>query len=110
MNREFRRYLGYAIGEILLVVAGIFIALQIDTWYQERKEQANLRTYLEGIADDIAGDVQRLEQLKQTRLKTAIEAREALFSLGTVDYLDLWLDEDTVRRVSPVISRRLSTQ
>jgi|TARA_R110002020_G_scaffold396281_1_gene606303 sensor domain CHASE-containing protein len=34
---KFSRYLLYAIGEIILVVIGILIALQINTWNEERK-------------------------------------------------------------------------
>ena len=33
----FRKYLLYAIGEILLVVIGILIALQINNWNEEKK-------------------------------------------------------------------------
>jgi len=32
-----RKYLLFAIGEILLVVIGIFIALQVNNWNEERK-------------------------------------------------------------------------
>jgi len=32
-----RKYLLYAIGEILLVVIGILIALQVNNWNEERK-------------------------------------------------------------------------
>ena len=31
-------YLRYAVGEILLVVIGIIIALQINNWNEERKD------------------------------------------------------------------------
>lgn len=34
------RYLKYAIGEIILVVIGILIALQINNWNEARKIQA----------------------------------------------------------------------
>ena len=34
-----RKYLVYAIGELLLVVLGILIALQINTWNEQRKER-----------------------------------------------------------------------
>ena len=34
-----RKYLIYAIGELLLVVLGILIALQINTWNEQRKER-----------------------------------------------------------------------
>ena len=33
------KYARYAIGEILLVVVGILIALQINTWNEERKNK-----------------------------------------------------------------------
>lgn len=36
------KYLKYAIGEILLVVIGILIALQINNWNEERKVQNKL--------------------------------------------------------------------
>ena len=38
MNNEFRKYLGYAVGELLLVIVGILVALQIDNWNEDRKE------------------------------------------------------------------------
>jgi hypothetical protein len=48
-----RRYLLYAIGEILLVVIGILIALQVNTWNENRKianeEQAILVRLLEDL-------------------------------------------------------------
>ena len=34
------KYLLYALGEILLVVIGILIALQIDNWNREKQERA----------------------------------------------------------------------
>ena len=34
---QLREYLKYALGEIVLVVLGILIALQINTWNEERK-------------------------------------------------------------------------
>ncbi len=39
-DNKFSKYLLYAIGEILLVVIGILIALQIDTWNEARKNRA----------------------------------------------------------------------
>ena len=34
------KYLKYAIGEIILVVIGILIALQINNWNEDRKRRA----------------------------------------------------------------------
>lgn len=74
MNREFRKYVWYAVGEIALVVVGIIIALQIDTWYENRQTHERLDDYLENIAKDIADDLQRIEALKIVRSDTIFEA------------------------------------
>ena len=38
MENKTAKYFKYAIGEIVLVVIGILIALQINNWNQNRKE------------------------------------------------------------------------
>ena len=46
------KYLTYAIGEIVLVVIGILIALQINNWNENRKQQIKLQQiYHEILAD-----------------------------------------------------------
>jgi hypothetical protein len=35
-KRQAIRYVGYALGEIILIVVGILIALQIDNWNEAR--------------------------------------------------------------------------
>ena len=47
------RYLLYALGEILLVVIGILIALQIDNMNEERKERALEKHYLANLKVDL---------------------------------------------------------
>ncbi|MFT7186735.1 MAG: hypothetical protein ACI84K_002139 [Pseudohongiellaceae bacterium] len=36
-ENKFRKYLLYALGEILLIVIGILIALQINNWNENQK-------------------------------------------------------------------------
>ncbi|WP_445381209.1 DUF6090 family protein [Robiginitalea sp. IMCC43444] len=48
-NGSLPRYLLYAIGEIALVVIGILIALQIDTWNDERKSQSEEKAILANL-------------------------------------------------------------
>jgi hypothetical protein len=67
MSDRFRRYVGYAVGELLLVVAGILIALQIDNWNEDRKERATLQSYLESIARNVREDQAELEPLRAHR-------------------------------------------
>lgn len=47
------RYFFYAIGEIILVVIGILLALQINTWNNERQERALERISLENLREDL---------------------------------------------------------
>jgi len=46
-------YFKYAIGEIVLVVIGILIALQINTWNENRKLKAKTKDYLVLLTEDL---------------------------------------------------------
>ena len=50
------RYLKYAIGEILLVVIGILIALQVNNWNEARKNKSKERNYLQSLIQDLKND------------------------------------------------------
>ena len=50
---ETTKYFKYAIGEIVLVVIGILIALQINNWNEEKKNLQKENIFLEGILNDI---------------------------------------------------------
>ena len=56
LARKFRNYVLYAVGEVLLVVIGILIALQINTWNEERKTVREFRNILSIIRQDLAQD------------------------------------------------------
>lgn len=51
-ENKFSRYLIYAIGEIVLVVIGILIALQINNWNEERKEAVRQTKHIEQLLQD----------------------------------------------------------
>ena len=58
---KFGKYLLYAVGEILLVVIGILIALQIDNWNEERKFRAQQYSLLKDLAADLQANLGELE-------------------------------------------------
>ena len=58
----FVTYLKYALGEIVLVVIGILIALQINDWYQARLDRQTERDYLVSMKRDLAEDTRELVQ------------------------------------------------
>ena len=50
------KYFKYAIGEIILVVIGILIALTINNWNEERKEKTIVKNVLKDIRNDLVAD------------------------------------------------------
>ena len=52
------KYLKYAVGEILLVVIGILIAVQINNWNQNSKNKKTINTIFQEIKDDLADDIE----------------------------------------------------
>jgi hypothetical protein len=67
------KYLKYAIGEIVLVVFGILIALQINTWNEGRKNTAKEQQILIQLKDEYNANLLQLEQ-KITHRKRIIKA------------------------------------
>ncbi|GGE02019.1 DUF6090 family protein [Planktosalinus lacus] len=55
-----RNYFFYAIGEILLVVIGILIALQINTWNESQKEANTAKILAQSMISDLENDMAAL--------------------------------------------------
>lgn len=76
-ENRFSKYLLYAIGEIILVVIGILIALQINNWNEEKKNNKLEAEYYCRLLEDIEQDKEQTKQLKSfatERLKASNEA------------------------------------
>ncbi|WP_339754493.1 DUF6090 family protein [uncultured Winogradskyella sp.] len=65
-----QRYFKYAIGEIVLVVIGILIALQINTWNEKRKASNEELKILTALQSDFQVSKKRIEEtmLMQNRV------------------------------------------
>jgi len=64
LGRKTKKYLGYAIGELVLVVVGILIALQINNWNEERIEQQQIADYAHALINDLERDLVMIEIIK----------------------------------------------
>jgi len=53
---QLRKYLFYAVGEILLVMIGILLALQVNNWNEHRKKQALITSQLINLASSLRSD------------------------------------------------------
>ena len=89
------RYLKYAVGEILLVIIGILIALQINNWNQNRLIRVEEREAVAGLLSDLSKDIETLDSRlrnlvsKQSRLKNMI----LIFSEGEVKDLEAFMGD-----------------
>jgi hypothetical protein len=63
MENKTRKYFKYAIGEIVLVVIGILIALQINNWNETKLERKVEKEYIVSLIEDLKTDSTRLSYL-----------------------------------------------
>lgn len=97
---KFSRYLLYAIGEIILVVIGILIALQVNNWNEKRNDEVEVATYLEQIEAELDIDIQALD----SRIEKVDRIIDYLNKLDSGKYDDLDLN-----RLFHFLSRNLTT-
>lgn len=64
-DNKVRTYFIYAVGEIILVVIGILIALQINIWNENRKQENLKLTYISRLISDIKQDTLNIHTLKK---------------------------------------------
>ena len=75
---RFSKYLLYAAGEILLVVIGILIALQINNWNEERKLRIEEQILLRQLKEDYTANLEQLDQKIATRKVLINSCRDLL--------------------------------
>ena len=66
-----RTYVDYAFGEIVLIMAGILLALQVSEWNQGRKDGAEETKILLGLKEEFEENQVRLEGLMLSHVKIA---------------------------------------
>ena len=80
IENRFNKYLLYAIGEIVLVVIGILIAFQVNTWKEEKELRKEERLLLTNLKADI--EVRRDELLEfDSYIELEMDALDKLLPL-----------------------------
>lgn len=74
------KYLKYAIGEILLVMIGILLALQVNNWNENRKQQSADLRFLATLKTELTLDTIALSQ-RITQYKNINESLKNTFEL-----------------------------
>ena len=75
IENKFSKYLIYAIGEIILVVIGILIALAINNSNEKSKLEAQELVYLESLKNDLSISIVELDKYIETRENRIISAK-----------------------------------
>jgi hypothetical protein len=82
MENKTSKYFKYAIGEIILVVIGILIALQINNWNEHRKTENKIKNSLEALRSDLIQDTLLITEIEpfineQYKLNESLRRRVA---------------------------------
>ena len=65
LSRDFKKYLIYAAGEILLVMIGILLALQVNNWNESRKTYKKEKILLQGLLSDFENNKRLIKKGRQ---------------------------------------------
>ena len=89
--------MAYAIGEIVLVLVGILLALQINTYNSERIEKKIFQSNLQFVLEDLEQDKMDLVKLKEDRLRVINSADivlNAVKGAKTLSAQDILIDSE----------------
>ena len=91
MENKTGKYFKYAIGEIVLVVIGILIALQINNWNENRKEKNQSIFYHQQLINDLQIVISSLEtDMNWAKIvKTEINKATAILDTGNANVPNL---------------------
>lgn len=83
-ENKFSKYLLYAIGEIILVVIGILIALQINNWNENRKNRITEADYYCRILDDFKLNEKLIDETTELTTHKIKLCKELILDLNTI--------------------------
>ena len=95
------KYLKYAIGEIILVIIGILIALQLNNVNENRKANKQEIKYLKSFKIDLEANVQELERvIKKSDLVKKRANRILEYERGHIDNINLTQLDTLIMNIS----------
>ena len=94
---KIKKYLVYAIGEILLVVLGIIIALQVNNWNENRKVRNNEVNILNELQSDLKFNLYEIKDLCKSLASRIYAANQIINNtrLDTIpiDTIKFWFED-----------------
>ena len=98
-ENKFSKYLLYASGEIILVVIGILIALQINNWNEQRKVAIAEQRILKGIRDELKSNIDKLQSVNAYN-KQSLESARILAQFYTNPSKLIEFSSDSILKLS----------
>ena len=96
-QNKFSKYILYAIGEILLVVIGILIAVQINAWYQKRTIKINEINTLSQLNIDLKENLKEISGIYEMIEASNVSGDKILnhleYKSEVTDSLRYWIEE-----------------
>ena len=81
MENKIGKYFKYAVGEIILVVLGILIALSINNWNQNIKKEEQEKVYYCKIKEDLQTDINNIQRGLKSLDERIVSAKNVLINL-----------------------------
>ena len=105
-ENKFSKYIIYAIGEIILVVIGILIALQINNWNENKKLESKRQDYYIQLLEDLGKDKEASKEIirKFDNYLKELEDYTNHFHNGELTPIEVY---DMISKL-PVLSTRLT--
>ena len=81
-DNKFSKYLLYAVGEIILVMIGILLALQVNNWNQEQEQQKAIKRYLVSLVKDLEMDLEQFQARSDQAIFRFYSSQQLLKMVG----------------------------
>jgi len=103
-GNNFSKYLFYAIGEIVLVVIGILIALYINNWNTIKQQKETEQIYLQSLKNEFQYNLKLIEENIESN-KVFVNSISSLLTLFDPDYLDNTSENEIAQLIGPLSTR-----
>lgn len=105
INQVFKvgRYLKYAIGEIILVIIGILIAVSINSWNEDRKTRIEEQSILKDLEQEISANLEDLKEAitgNERSFEAAVEMKKLFSDREAFNAMDHRSFYDLIRRLN----------
>jgi len=89
-------YIKYALGEVILVVIGILIALQVNNFNEKRIERRAMKDYFQKISFNINADIKESERLLKFRQNHIVDCNKVSKALIENNFSDQLLIQKAI--------------